>query len=338
MPSWIRCTASLALVLVGCTGPREPGGAADLVASLPGDVDLVTFVDLADLRDHPLWSQLQNDEFISSGEPPLERLRELTGLNPREDLHMVLFVAQGLGQPDFRLSLFARGDLDRQQLEALFDRGGLVQETRDGLEIFLLPDTGAGGLGEASGGSGLEDACLAFLDDFTLGFGSPALLAQAASVREGSTPSVLDDPDLGPLIREGLGSGQFWGVFRSGFLADQLRDRIETGIPLVGVLRGFSGVRLLRFTLRFSNSIDLVARTRTGTEEEARLLADTLNGFLALAKLLAKDQPEVLRFLEGTLVGLDLDSVRLSMNIDSGTLDRIQEGLFRNLGGPDTSG
>ena len=96
---------------------------------------------------------------------------------------------------------------------------------------------------------------------------------------------------------------------------------------------GFSGVRVLRFTFRFSNSIDLVARTITGTEEEAQLLADTLNGFLALAKLMAKDEPDILRFLEGTLVGLDLDSVRLSMNIDQETLERIQTGLFTRLGG-----
>ena len=102
---------------------------------------------------------------------------------------------------------------------------------------------------------------------------------------------------------------------------------------MMGVLKGFSGIEVLRFTLRFSGSIDLVARTRTGTEDEAQLLADTLNGFLALGKLMAKDDPDILRFLEGTLVGLDVDSVRLSMTIDPAVLGRIQDGLFQRWGG-----
>ena len=101
---------------------------------------------------------------------------------------------------------------------------------------------------------------------------------------------------------------------------------------MLGVLRGFSGVQVVRYSMRFSDSIDLVARAQTSTKDEAQLLADTLNGFLALAKLAAKDQPAVLRFLEGALVGLDLDSVRLSMNVDGATLDRIRGGLLENLG------
>ena len=46
---------------------------------------------------------------------------------------------------------------------------------------------------------------------------------------------------------------------------------------------------------------------------------------------MAKDEPDILRFLEGTLVGLDVDSVRLSMNIDPAVLGSIQDGLFQRM-------
>ena len=317
---------------VGCGQPSGPGPAADLVATIPADVDMVTFVDLDALLQHPLWEKLQDDPFVQSGEPALQKLQELTGLDPRKDLSMALFVARGIGEPDFRLALFVRGNLNRPRLETLFRRAELVSATEGALEYYTLPDSDGSVLQGVELMEGLEDASLAFVDDFTLGFGSLEILAETVAVRNGSTSPLVETPDVGPLLREGLGSGQLWGVFRSEHLARQLRERIEGGIPMVGVLKGFSGVRVLRFTLRFSDSIDIVARTRTGTEEEARLLADTLNGFLALAKLMAKDEPDVLRFLEGTLVGLDLNSVRLSMNVDGAMLQRIQEGLFETLG------
>ncbi len=325
-------TLLLLALLTGCPGPGDPTSARDLVAVMPADVDLVTFVDLASLRDHPLWSRLEDDPFIQSGEPFLEQLEEWTGLDPRTDLNMVLFVARGVGTPDFRIAMFVRGDLKRARLEAISQELDLVPQENTDIDCYTLRDPSTGSAMGLDMAPGLEDACVAFIDDFTLGFGSPELLAAPRAVRRGATPSLLESEDLGLLVQEGLGSGQFWGVFRSAGLASELRSRIEDGIPMMGVLKGFSGIEVLRFTLRFSSSIDLVARTRTGTEEEAQLLADTLNGFLALARLMAKDEPELLRFLEGTLVGLDVDSVRLSMNIDPEVLGRIQEGLFQRMG------
>ncbi len=322
----------LALLVVGCPGPGDPGSAADLVGMMPGDLDLVTFVDLASIREHPLWNRLEGDPFIQSGEPFLQQLKEWTGLDPRKDLNMILFAARGVGTPDFRVAMFVRGNLERTRLEAVSQDLALVKVEHGSFECYTLPELVQGRALGTEVAPGLENACVALIDDFTLGFGSPDLLADAGAVRRGKLEALLETEDMGPFVQEGMGSGQFWGVFRSEDLANQLRERISGGIPALSVLRGFSGIRVLRFTLRFSNSIDLVARTRTGTEEEARLLADTLNGFLALAKLMAKDQPDILRFLEGTLVGLDLDSVRLSMNIDQDTLERIQEGLFKQLG------
>jgi hypothetical protein len=323
----------VAVCLLGCPAPADPDSAADLVGVMPADLDLVTFVDLAALRDHPLWSRLRGDPFIQSGEPFLEELEEWTGLDPRTDLNMVLFAVQGLGTADYRVALFVRGNLNRSKLESLSRDLNLISERRSGVDCYTLPDPSTGEPVQFELAPGLEDACVTLIDDYTLGFGSVELLSRPEAVRRGAATSLLDSPEMGPLVREGLGSGQFWGVFRSEHLARELRDRIEEDIPALGVLKGFSGVRVLRFTFRFSNSIDLVARTITGTEEEAQLLADTLNGFLALAKLMAKDEPDILRFLEGTLVGLDLDSVRLSMNIDQETLERIQTGLFTRLGG-----
>jgi hypothetical protein len=323
----------LGLCLGACSSPADPESAQDLVAAMPSDLDLVTFVDLASLRDHPLWSRLEGDPFIESGEPFLEELKEWTGLDPRTDLNMVLFAVRGIGTENFRIALFVRGHLKRGRLEALSQELDLVKHENEEVDCYTLRDPATNEAIPLDMPSGLGDACVAFLDDYTLGFGSPELLAAPQQVRRGTVPSLLESEEIGLLVQEGLGSGQFWGVFRSEGLAQELRSRIEEGIPMMGVLKGFSGIQVLRFTLRFSESIDLVARTRTGTEEEAQLLADTLNGFLALAKLMAKDEPELLRFLEGTLVGLDVNSVRLSMNIEPEVLERIQEGVLTRLGG-----
>jgi len=330
MKRWVaQAIAYLFLLsLLACLGPQGPGTDADLLAALPADVDLVAFVDVLAVQEHPLWQKLQDDPFLEAGEETLAQFQEITGLDPFRDVHMLVFAARGIGQPDMEMAVFARGDFDRDRLDLVLGKAGWQEERRGNLRMYA-PDPDAE---ETISVPDLENTRLAFLDDYTIAVGATGLLGDAADVDAGSREPLVETSDMGPLIREGLGSGQFWGVFRSGYLGDRLRDRIEEGIPMLGVLRGFSGVQVVRYSMRFSDSIDLVARARTSTEGEAQLLADTLNGFLALAKLAAKDQPAVLRFLEGALVGLDLDSVRLSMNVDGATLDRIRGGLLENLG------
>ncbi len=329
-------TVSVVLLslLLGCPSPESHRDAAGLLATLPEDMDLVAFVDVKAVQEHPLWAKLEDDPFLQAGEETLAQFEEVSGLDPLQDFEMLLFAARGLGKSEMEMAVFARGRIDRDRIEAFLERNGWSSERQGTLGLFALGFDGP----EEAGVPELEDTRLAFLDDFTIAVGSSKILGDSAAVREGNAAPLVRSADMGPLIEEGLGSGQFWGVFRSRYLAGKLRDRIEEGIPLVGVLKGFSGVQVVRYSMRFSDSIDLVARARTSTESEAQLLADTLNGFLALAKLAAKDRPAVLRFLEGALVGLDLDSVRLSMNVDGATLDRIRGGLLRDLGvagGPD---
>jgi hypothetical protein len=337
----LRSGAAAALAaafLIGCS-PRGPGDAADLLATLPEDVDLVAFVDIAAVRDHPLFAKLREDPFLQAGEEPMRRLEQVTGLDPQRDFHLLVFAARNLGREPMEMVVLARGDLDRRRLERMLRETGWRPDRRAGLDLYslarVLDGESAPGLPQVGppipGLPDLGDLRLAFLDDYTVAVGPAALLEATAAVREGDQPALVDSPDLGPMIAEGLGSGQFWGVFRSGYLAEALRERIQEGIPGMGILRGFSGIDGIRFSMRFSDSIDLVTRAHTTTEADAQLLADTLNGFLALAKLVARDQPDVLRFLEGTLVGLDLESVRLSMNVDSAALDRIRGGLLSEI-------
>ena len=322
--------ALLLAPVLACQG-SAPGDAPDLLAMLPADIDLVAFVDASALRAHPLFEQLRKDPFLQGGDETLNQLQEVTGLDPVRDFDLLLFAAQNLGEPEMEIAVLARGGIDRGRLEGLLQQTGWKVSRQGGLELYSLPFTGEG-VGGLSGLEGLAGLRVTFLDDFTIALGSKEILEATAEVRSGHGESLVETSDLGPMIADGLGSGQFWGAFRSGYLARQLRGRIEDGIPGLGILRGFSGVRGIRFSMRFSDSIDLVTRAHTQTDEEAQLLADTLNGFLALAKLFAKDRPDVLRFLEGTLVGLDLDSVRLSMNVDAGTLERIRGGLFQQIG------
>ncbi|MGD8375977.1 MAG: hypothetical protein PVF68_07545 [Acidobacteriota bacterium] len=320
----------LPALLPGCGGGAGPEDAAELVSRIPAEADLVAFVDIAAVREHPLFAKIRDDPFLQGGEETLQQLQEVTGLNPIRDCNMLLFAARRIGEPDMEMAVIARGQFDRGRIEELLQGSGWAVMESGTLDLYGLPLEGSAMLDVPE----LQDMGalrLAFLDDYTIALGGAGLLEATAAVRSGRSEALIDSEDLGPMVAEGLGSGQFWGAFRSRYLAEQLEERIEEGIPGMGILRGFSGVRGIRFSMRFSQSIDLVARAYTDTEDQARLLADTLTGFLALAKLVAKDQPDILRFLEGTLVGLDLDSVRLSMNVDGATLDRIRGGLFEQI-------
>ena len=329
----LSAVAILALTgaLAGCA-VSEPGDSADLLTMLPASVDLVAFVDVRQLREQPLWQKVREDEFVQAGEDTLDQLKAATGLDPLRDFHMLLFAARNIGQEDMEMAVIARGDLNRSRLERMAAEIGW--EPDSGSDLYSLPFSIEGSMLPEEMPD-LANLRLAFLDDYTLAFGSEEILSGAL----GSGPRLVDSDDLGPLLHEGLGSGQFWGAFRAGYLSQELQSRMEEGIPLMGILKGFSGVAAVRFSLRFSDSIDLVARAHTNTGQDAQLLADTLTGFLELAKLavaaanLAVQQPEILRFLEGALVGVDLDSVRISFNVDGATLERIRNGFFKELGG-----
>jgi len=320
-----------AALLCGCGRGPGPGDAAELVGRIPAEADLVAFVDVAAIREHPLFAKIREDPFLRGGEDTLQQFQQVTGLNPVQDCNMLLFAARDIGAPDMEMAVIARGDFDRHRLEELLEKNGWAVTESGALDLYGLPAGDAVGL-DLPAVPNVGSLRLAFLDDYTIALGGAGLLEATAAVRAGRSEALIDTEDVGPMLEEGLGSGQFWGAFRSRYLAEQLEERIEEGIPGMGILRGFSGVRGIRFSMRFSESIDLVARAYTETEDQAKLLSDTLTGFIELGKFFARDQPDVLRFLEGTLVGLDLDSVRLSMNVDAATLDRIRGGLFRQIG------
>ncbi len=227
------CAVSVVwLSLVGCAPQGGPEDAAGLLAMLPEDIDLVAFVDVQAVQEHPLWKKIEDDPFLKAGEETLGQFEQVTGLDPLRDFRMLVVAARGLGRPDMEIAVFARGSIDRDRLKSLLEANGWQSDRQGSLGLFSL---GFAGLEEPPVPE-LEDTRLAFLDDFTVALGSSGILGATAEVHAGNARPLVESPDMGPLIREGLGSGQFWGAFRSNYLAGKLRERIEEGIPLLGVL------------------------------------------------------------------------------------------------------
>ena len=119
-------TVSVVLLplLLGCPSPERHRDAAGLLATLPEDVDLVAFVDVRAVQEHPLWAKLEDDPFLQAGEEGLAQFEEVSGLDPLRDFEMLLFAARGLGRPEMELAVFARGRIDRDRIEAFLEGNG----------------------------------------------------------------------------------------------------------------------------------------------------------------------------------------------------------------------
>jgi hypothetical protein len=137
-------------------------------------------------------------------------------------------------------------------------------------------------------------AALAILTGDTLAIGSEAAVRQIIDVRGGAA-SARANSELMELLEDVDTDSQLWAVAAKEGLLSSLRSSGDTTMPQIPVDR----INALILSLNVNDGMAFTLRGRTGAEEDAKLLGDSLNGMLALGKMmLQSNQPEIFEIID----------------------------------------
>ena len=287
--------------------------------AFPADARLLAGVDLARLRESPLYERYAARLAAALPGDVLGPLAGGTGADPLRDLDRVLVAwLPGTGDGLHGLA-HVRG-----RLGAVPDRlaaGGLTSRSRPGATTWAL--------GEIRG----VPAALALLDDGSALVGdTSAVEATLDSLSRGEAP-LRGNAALLDLAGElPAGGGSLWLVGDGALLAE-LGDALGSGSGLGLSLPPVAGIAASAEPSP-QIAIDVVALAHD--EAGARRLADTVRGVLALASLQAARIPELGEAASAVSVATEARRVRIGARLPLELFDGL--GRLSGPAGPGPSG
>ncbi len=279
------------------SGPSNLTNGADVAfsLSLPSDVIAVAHADVAALVQSELYRSLSErfGEDPWSSHPKYREFVEATGFRFETDLESVtLGVGQDLadGTPPFYVLL--DGKFDRKKIDAyILDSGEYERDKLDGLKAFLPKDT-------ADGPD--TSAALAWLDRDTLLIASSPQIGKLVRSIDGRAPNAADSV-LGALL------AQSEGQFRLAMILPGDEEQGPDGATVPPMMRDMvdsmrdsplGQLHSVMLTLEVGSGLEVIVQAEDDTPESGTAVYDMLNGYLAMGRMMAAENPQLGAFLD----------------------------------------
>lgn len=310
-------TLSAALVALSFT-TRADSGLRSLEARLgllPADAQMVISFDFDSLRRSNLYGRygVEKEQRLEREHPELRTFINETGLDPRKDIDTLL-VASRLGSNGEVIGLVT-GRFDPALIEKKLVESDLASEVVQGQRVFRLPSP------EATNGPDNDRCEVAFLGREAVVFGNGpavrALIARRASGEEGLSKSSK--------VRELLSgvdtTAHIFGVVQTGDVANMFANELEKeGVP--PVLKTLKSVTAMGFSVAVDRELAISARATCGKPEDAVLVRDALNGFIAMGKLASQDSdPELASTLGLAQLAVEGNAVNFTIKVPESVID-----------------
>jgi hypothetical protein len=255
--------------LSASTGPTE-------LAYVPADASVVAYADVRSIMDSELRQQLKQALPTQDGQ---EEFRQHTGIDIERDIdYVVAAMTPGAGVPPTGL-VVARGRFDIVHLEGLAREHGAELEDYKGKRMLVLAN-----IGKAHGVEGGRSGVLAFLEPGLVAIGDLAGVQRAIDAQL-NAQSVTSNDEMMTLVSEIERHHNAWAVGRFDVLASHanLPDQVSRQIPPV---KWFAAAG------HINGGVAGMLRAEATDDQSAEHLRTAVNGFLALAKLQAQNDPK----------------------------------------------
>lgn len=328
---------SAPLACSGSAGEAPSAPAApvqgDLVGKLPASATMIGFVNVAALRDTGMYeyAQEQGADIADAGD--LQEFIDRTGFDPRTDLHQLVWMTSGGfgGDEEGTGALLGVATLDRARIEeALADRPTFEH---GGHTVYVLrEDDEEEGEADASGVQISFDTsgALSLLSGDTFVVGSQEAVRAVIDVA-GGAPSARTNTRLMDLLEDVDTDAELWAVAAQDGMLAGLRSEGGTTMPQIPLDR----INSMIASLRVSDGLSFTFRGRTGAEDDAKLLGDSLNGMLAFGKMmLQSSEPEIFQIIDqGVTAGSSGYDVTLRARLTVEQLETLQQFARKTMSG-----
>jgi hypothetical protein len=283
-------------------------GLPDSVAYLPPDSQAVFGINVQKFIASPVYARLEQKHGQEIGSDLAEFIAK-TGVDPRKDVHYIIASGRSLEGKKGTGVVIAEGTFNLATIAAFINtQPGAIKLEYDGVTVYMIPE---------KDGSTIEKG-VALISDKEIALGELASLKAVLDIRQNRTPSVLDNPTLGPLIKGLNPDEMFW------FAGDptNVLAKAPANTPLGGNISSIMNVfGTLNLTTEVAGKITVTAKD----EVSAGKLADVAKGLLALASLASDQNPQLAELLKGILIQQDKTQIVLKLNFPFELLDKLDQ-------------
>lgn len=278
------------LTILGADGPAD-------LAYVPQDARLVGFVNVRGVMDSEFRQKFRE---LHPDAGPTGALETQTGINIDTDVDQVVLAALNNGGDGQHPLMIARGRFDEVRIEGLVrEKGGQVQDFQ-GKRLLVL--------------QGDEPMAMTFAEPGLVLAGAVSAV-QAALTTKGGAANVTDNAELMTLIRD-VETETAWAVGRFDVISNNGR------IP-PAVVDQLPPINLFSASGHVNGGLRATVRAEARDDAAAQNLRDVVRGFVALARLQAGRQEQLLTLLDSVQLAGDGKTVALSVTIPVDALNLL---------------
>jgi len=313
---------------IACTAEETPKQAEemaegkDYLALLPQNTNILFYANFEDLRKTRFGAEVRDkfrSEIEDNDDPEYRRFVEATGLDFERDVHQVwVGVTAGRDREEEFGGAVVRGTFDRERIIDYL-KEEKPEETSERTyrdhDIFVIRD-------KHDHDDNME---FAFLDSRTVLLGKTRWLETALDNLEDGGKSVLNNPAMAKHIRGVPYKNQMWAVFNLDELSDEWAEQVrKRGSSFEGT-KSIENMKSISFYTKIEDRARMFMTGNFGTKEEAELVAEMLNGFKAMAKLMVSDDREAIDMLNEIEIKTDGSALKVTANLSQQFFEKLKE-------------
>jgi len=321
----------------GGEGPREVSAvtssekSTDYLSLMPEETNILFYANFRSIKQTSFGEELSarfEDEIgVNRGDREYRDFLEATGMDPEKDIYELWFGSTGGDWHDNVSGAIIRGRFDEKKIveyieEERYHR--LRQTNYRGHKIYNIEDNNRGN----------DDTEFTFLNSETVAIGDVEWIKNVVDLSKDGGKSVLSNKTMARFINEIPGNDQLWAVINLSEMTDGWTQKIRQQGSVFKGTKSIENMQSLIFHTRVDKDARLYIKGDFGTAEEAELLAETMNGFKAMAKLMVMDDKEAIDMLNGIKIKSEGSLILINTTVDKNFFDKVDEKRKKFGGGP----
>ncbi len=324
--------STLFLLLLGlvlqanaCSNENPPSEMANLsqidyFKLIPAETNLLIYANFENLKTTSLGESIKNElstKIETEDDEDYKNFMKKTGIDLKRDIHQIWFcsMVENENKSESDAGAIIEG--------SNFDEEKILQyiEEQDDNEVNKTTYNGHTIYSNINDHD--DDSGFTFLRKGLVAIGKETWLHSIID-QEGSNTNILDNKNMSKYINNIQQKNHLWGVFHLDGLSDDWAQKIRSESAFKGT-EAIEKLKSLYFYTKFSDKTDIFIKGDFTTNTEAELVAETMIGFKAMAKLMMMDDKEAIDMLNDIKIKTEGSVLEVTTKVDEKFIDKLKE-------------
>ncbi|MFQ5650461.1 MAG: hypothetical protein ACE5IY_11015 [bacterium] len=302
--------------------PKTRG--TEYLALMPENTHVLFYANLEEMKKTPLGEDFRvefEEKMKEEEEEDYFEFVEKTGVDLKKDVYELWIGGIAQGGQEVNSGAIINGRFDEKRIVDYLrtKEPHKIDEThyRDHT-IYILEE---------------KDKQMTFLTSGMIVIGNRQWIAAIIDQAEDGGKNVLDNPAMQDYIQQVPHKEHFWGVMNLSEMSDAWARELRRKSAFTGT-KSIENMKSLVFCTHFDRKTDVFLKGNFTAHEEAKAVAEMVNGFKALAKLMVADDREAVDMISDITIKSEGAIVEITSTLDESFWNKFKEKRKRLSGAP----